>query len=287
MILASHGLIASSISQGVVPLLDVYGSASAAYSVRKLRTAYTGNAIRVRRTDLTEQNIGFTALGNLDTTALLAFTGTGALDNGFITTWYDQSGNALNLTQTTALNQPKIVNAGALVTQNSKPAIYFDGVNDVLNGIALSNYITASTYSNISVFNPIALTTNSSTLEANDALWIDSTAGYAGVYFKSTNNLFAGTYDNGLRQASVSITANTQITSFAKLVSGNISISKNNGTFANATTGNISQLTNPLTIARSVVYAELNAQEIIFYKTDQTSNVSGMNTNVNSYYAIY
>jgi hypothetical protein len=286
MILSTHGVIASQI-QSFVGLLDTYPNASAAYSVRKLRTAYTGNAIRVRRTDLTESNIGFTASGNLDTTALLAFTGTGALDNGFVTTWYDQSGNALNLTQTTALNQPKIVNAGALVTQNSKPAIYFDGVNDVLNGIALSNYITASTYSNISVFNPIALTTNSSTLEANDALWIDSTFGYAGVYFKSTNNLFAGTYDTVLRQASVSITANTQITSFAKLVSGNISISKNNGTFANATTGNISQLTNFLTIARSLVYAELNAQEIIFYKTDQTSNVSGMNTNVNSYYGIY
>jgi hypothetical protein len=286
MILSTHGVIASQI-QSFVGLLDTYPNAAAAYSLRKLRTAYTGNAIRVRRTDLTESNIGFTSAGNLDTTALLAFTGTGALDNGFITTWYDQSGNALNLTQTTALNQPKIVNAGALVTQNSKPAIYFDGVNDVLNGIALSNYITASTFSNISVFNPIALTTNGANMENNDALWIDSTNGYAGVYFRSTNLLCAGTYDTGLKQASVSITANTQITSFAKLASGNISISKNNGTFANATTGNISQLTNALTIARSSVYAELNAQEIIFYKTDQTSNVSGMNTNVNSYYAIY
>jgi len=286
MILSTHGIVGSQI-QSFVGLLDTYPNAAAAYSVRKLRTLYTGNAIRVRRTDLTEQNIGFTSAGNLDTTALLAFTGTGALDNGFITTWYDQSGNALNLTQTTALNQPKIVNAGALVTQNSKPAIYFDGVNDVLNGIALSNYITASTFSNISVFNPIALTTNGANMEQNDALWIDSTNGWAGVYFKSTNLLCAGTYDSNLREASVSITANTQITSFAKLVSGNISISKNNGTFANATAGNISQITNALTIARSNVYAELNAQEIIFYKTDQTSNVSGMNTNVNSYYAIY
>jgi hypothetical protein len=285
MILASHGIIASSISQGVVPLLDIYGSAAAAYSVRLLRTAYTGNAIRVRRSsDNTEQNIGFTALGNLDTTALITFcSGT----NGFVTTWYDQSGNALNLTQTTAANQPQIVSSGVLVTQNSKPAIYFDGVNDVLNGIALSNYITASTFSNISVFNPIALTTNGVNMEDNDALWMDSTNGYTGVYFKSTNNLFAGTYDTGLHQASVSITANTQITSFAKLVSGNISISKNNGTFANATTGNISQITNALTIAKSSVFSELRTQEIIFYKTDQTSNVSGMNTNINSYYAIY
>jgi hypothetical protein len=284
MILSTHGIVGSQI-QSFVGLLDTYPNAAAAYSVRKLRTAYTGSAIKVRRSsDNTEQDIGFTALGNLDTSALTSFCSSG---NGFVTTWYDQSGNALNLTQTTALNQPQIVNAGALVTQNSKPAIYFDGVNDVLNGIALSNYITASTYSNISVFNPIALTTNGANMEQNDALWIDSTNGYTGVYFKSTNNLFAGTYDTGLHQASVSITANTQITSFAKLVSGNISISKNNGTFANATTGNISFLTNALTIARSNVYAELNAQEIIFYKTDQTSNVSGMNTNVNSYYAIY
>ena len=66
MILASHGIIASQI-QSFVGLLDLYPSAAAAYSVRKLRAAYTGNAIRVRRSsDNTEQNIGFDATGNLD-----------------------------------------------------------------------------------------------------------------------------------------------------------------------------------------------------------------------------
>ena len=268
-------------------LLDAYPSAAAAYSVRLLRTAYTGNAIRVRRTDLSESDIGFTSAGNLDTTALLAFTGTGALDNGFVTTWYDQSGNALNLTQTAAISQPQIVNAGVLVTQNSKPSMYFDGVNDVLNGIAMSNYITASTFSNISVFNPIALTTNSGAMEGNDVIWMDGANGYVGVNFKSTNLLFASIWDGNIKQASVAITANTQITSFAKLVSGNISISKNNGTFANATSGNPQYVGGNLTIAKSSVFSELRAQEIIFYKTDQTSNVSGINTNVNSYYAIY
>jgi hypothetical protein len=33
--------------------------------------------------------------------------------NGFVPTWYDQSGNARNATQTTAANQYRIVNAGA------------------------------------------------------------------------------------------------------------------------------------------------------------------------------
>jgi len=98
MILSTHGVIASQI-HSFVGLLDLYPSAAAAYSVRKLRTAYTGSAIRVRRSsDNTEQNIGFTALGNLDDSALTTFcSGT----NGFVTTWYDQSGNANNAVQTT------------------------------------------------------------------------------------------------------------------------------------------------------------------------------------------
>jgi hypothetical protein len=131
MILASHGLIASQITQ-FVGLLDLYPNAAAAYSLRKLRTAYTGSAIRVRRTNLDEMDIGFTSSGELDTAALLAFTGTGALDNGFVTKWYDQSGNARDVTQTTAANQPQIVSSGTVLTTNGKPHILFDGSDDVL-----------------------------------------------------------------------------------------------------------------------------------------------------------
>ena len=65
-------------------LLDLYPSAAAAYSVRLLRSAYSGSAIRVRRSsDNTEQDIGFSG-GNLDTSALTSFCGSG---NGFVTTW--------------------------------------------------------------------------------------------------------------------------------------------------------------------------------------------------------
>ena len=46
--------------------------------------------------------------------------------NGFVETWYDQSGNSRDITQTTADNQPKIVSSGALVTAtNNLPAIDF------------------------------------------------------------------------------------------------------------------------------------------------------------------
>jgi hypothetical protein len=41
-------------------LLDTYSGAAVAYSLRKLRTAYSGSAIRVRRSsDNAEQDFGF------------------------------------------------------------------------------------------------------------------------------------------------------------------------------------------------------------------------------------
>jgi hypothetical protein len=116
-------------------LLDFYPNAAAAYSLRRLSGTYQGSAIRVRRSsDNTEQDIGFNSNGNLNTSALLAFSGVGS---GFVTTWYDQSGNANNATQTTAANQPQIVSNGGVVLDNGKATIAFDGGNDNMSS---SNY---------------------------------------------------------------------------------------------------------------------------------------------------
>jgi hypothetical protein len=106
-----------------VPLLDDFPNASAAYSLRLLRSAYTGSAIRVRRSnDNAEQNIGFVN-GVLDITSLLSFVGA---NNGFVTTWYDQSGNANNATQSTSANQPQIISNGRIIEINGLPTITFN-----------------------------------------------------------------------------------------------------------------------------------------------------------------
>jgi hypothetical protein len=60
-------------------------------------------------------------------------TGIPAYDNtvdGFVETWYDQSGNGNDATQSVAGSQPKIVDAGVLVSGG----LDFDGVNDLLVG---------------------------------------------------------------------------------------------------------------------------------------------------------
>ena len=46
--------------------------------------------------------------------------------DGFVTTWYDQSGNGNNATQGTVADQPKIVSNGSVITETQgKPAIQF------------------------------------------------------------------------------------------------------------------------------------------------------------------
>lgn len=101
-------------------LLQDYQNAQAAYSVRKLDSNYTGNAMQVRNDSGTLLNIGFDSNGDLDTASILTHIGTG---DGRVATWYDQSGNGRNATQTTVGLMPKIAEAGVVLTVNGKPAI--------------------------------------------------------------------------------------------------------------------------------------------------------------------
>ncbi|WP_421696433.1 arabinofuranosidase catalytic domain-containing protein [Aestuariivirga sp.] len=111
-----------------VGALDTAPATSSSYSVRRLRAAYTGPLLRVRRsTDNAEQDIGATVAGDLNATALTSFCGAASC---YVRSWYDQSGNARDATQPAAASQPRIVNAGVIEKVNSRPAIKGDGVDD-------------------------------------------------------------------------------------------------------------------------------------------------------------
>lgn len=110
--------------------LDQVSGAAAAFSTRRLSTLYSGDCMRVRRaSDDLEVDIGFTAAGDLDTTALAAHcSGT----NGFVSKWYDQSGNAEDATQTVFSRQPKIYDSSTTHYTNgtnTKPVIHFDATD--------------------------------------------------------------------------------------------------------------------------------------------------------------
>jgi hypothetical protein len=273
MILASHGLIASQISQ-FSGLLDLYPSAAAAYSLRRLRGGYTGSAIRVRRTDLDEMDIGFTPTGELDTTALLAFTGTGALDNGFVKTWYDQSGSARNATQSTAINQPQIVINGGLITRFGKPYIkasntMFLQLSTLLETAIGQSYSYWMTYEKSNTSNQAVLLNSAGTYH-----WLDfGTDQYCTSNdFITISSLFA---------------ANTM---YLNNVNTNYTVGANQ--YRNNTLlGTRSALTNlartSFLPSNSFRSGDLTFNELIFYPFNQDANRLNITTNINDYYGIY
>ena len=99
------------------PLLDTYTGAAAAYSLRKLRTAYTGDAVEVYNGS-SYADIGFNVFGELDTVALAAHCGsmTGLYRSG--TTKQARTTRRKRLTA----NMPKIYDGTTgVVTENGKP----------------------------------------------------------------------------------------------------------------------------------------------------------------------
>jgi hypothetical protein len=101
------------------PILDTISGAVAAYSLRLLRSAYTGSAVNIRRSsDNAQQDIGFSG-GAFDVASFSAFVGGG---NGFVAKWYDQSGAGADKLQATAAAQPQLL----LNVQNGSPAVNFN-----------------------------------------------------------------------------------------------------------------------------------------------------------------
>ena len=252
-------------SKGFGFLLDLYPSAAAAYSLRKLRDAYTGSAIRVRNSSNSEADIGF--VNNvLDTASLLSHCGSG---NGFVTTWYDQSGNSRNATQTTAANQPQIVSSGSVYQLNSKPTIIATPTQNWLFSAISSNlYSLFITYYKTATGNQAVIGSGS-----NNYMWLDYellqyVASAAPISISSNFAINTQYTYNAIANASTG----------AEIWRNNVSL----GTRGGYTGNNITEI--PYNTART---ANLHLQEMIIYSSNQSPNRTGIESNINTYYGIY
>jgi hypothetical protein len=102
-------------------VLDGNPHVAVAYSVRRL---YMGATKAIQVTSSAAGNptadIGFTASGDLNTTALASFCGANTCT---VSKWYDQSPNGHDAIQATLANQPVIYTAGAIVAAASKAGV--------------------------------------------------------------------------------------------------------------------------------------------------------------------
>lgn len=130
-------------------LLDTYTNASAAYSVRLLRTAYTGPCMRVRRIiDDVEADVGFDSNNEFGLTSPISNTSdaqsytdfadfvdhTGTPTDGLVRFWYDQSTVGRDAGMATNTRQPQIYDAvNGIIKDNGRPCIQPQATNEFLD----------------------------------------------------------------------------------------------------------------------------------------------------------
>jgi hypothetical protein len=246
-------------------LLDTYTGAAGAYSLRKLRTLYTGDAIRVRRSsDNTEQDIGFSN-DELDTVSLLAFAGAG---DAFVKTWYDQSGNANDATQTATGAQPKIVSSGAVIVENGKPAVEFDGSDDALRTEV--DMLLRGTFS-------------VATAAGTGCIFGSRTAG--SEFLRSATSTSYELRNN----VTLSLSTDTTVQSLVYAANDTTSELAVNGATAVTSAGLQTDAFNSLALGRrnTGFYLNGNLQEVVIYETNQSSNRTGIDSNINTFYDIF
>ena len=264
-------------SEDVTYLLDDYPGAAAAYSLRQLSSTYSGDSIRVRRaSDNAESDIGFVS-GQLDTSTLETFcSGT----DGFVTTWYDQSGNNRDVVQSTAANQPQIVSSGSAITDNTKNAIDFDGVNDGFKESLTSNSVTP--YVVISVQN------SDKTSGTQSIVRIGATKPTIHRFDNSNYRIYsgdpAGSFDS---QTNCAVSTQLLLESYFTSTTVNQYVNSASG---NNDTGVNASITGAIEIGATTGFSEYfdgKIQELIIYGSDQSSNRTNIETNINSQYNIY
>lgn len=260
---------------GVIDLVGV--AAEAAYGVRKLRGAYAGSCVRIRRdSDNAESDFGFDPSGDLDMVAVLAFCGA---DNGYIVTWYDQSGNSRDVAQATAGNQPKLRGTGFVIPGEESPWAIFNGTTQFVTrvGTALTGLFANS------VHHPAAVATIQTIIRHNatisGTLWYLRLESAATAFLRTPTSASGGT-----------TTAAAQVSSATSNNGANSEIFRNGTSIATAVSMGSGATNGTMNIGVSPSggqYYGGNIAEVIVFSSDLTTTQrQTLERNQGTYYGI-
>jgi hypothetical protein len=172
--------------------------AASSYSLRKMSSAYSGPLVRITigsnyydvYPDATSGLFAPTSKISAAVTtynAAVAAASTNALSTiitagtttATVAIWYDQSGNANNVIQATAANQPRIINLGTIETLNGMPTLRFVG--------ASSHFMESVNNVNIAGASSVNAVSSSISSSANSASIVTTKAVTAKDGSSSTN----------------------------------------------------------------------------------------------------
>jgi hypothetical protein len=208
-------------------------------------------------------------------------TGIPAYDNtvdGFVETWYDQSGNGNDATQSVATAQPKIVDAGVLVSGG----LDFDGVDDVLGtSLVPPNVATLIGVANWDVEDQTLMiigardgvtqrsyiaqsSSGKSSLGVSTSLFAD------GDIVAGDDYLLFGVHSGSTRLLSTN----------GSVISDSLGSAPNN-TIQGYSVGALN------TAGTNDAFMDGTLAEVIVYNSDQSANRVAIETNINDHYNIY
>jgi hypothetical protein len=259
--------------QDIVGLLDTYPGAAAAYSLRAL--TYTQNVVRVRRSSDNAES-DFTATQVSDGT-LTTFCGAG---NGFVRTWYDQSGNSRHLQQATTASQLSIVTSGTLESDGGLPAIK-----------SISGLKTLSVPWGIAPVNPVLFLVHKITTAYGFGLsghWVDiDNSGADNHFFPGLYNAYFQSSGQPLYGSASGTLLNTRYLEQFRHEGGVGTITLNNTTLG-SNSFSLATPTNLLVGGSTFGYPATGfIQELIIYSTGTGVDATGAQSNINAHYAIY
>lgn len=256
-------------------LVDDY-SPYVAYDLRKISSTAT-NCIRVRRSsDSSEQDIGFSG-DDLDESALTTFcSGT----DGFVTTFYDQSGNGFDATQATAANQPRIVSGGTIDKVNLKPAMLADGSNDTLRVTGLTGARPNTVFA---VYDKVGTSGYFGLFTAGHVLAPGFLLGTTGSRIYQNGAQF-GPYSTSNAQALLMLKSTASSTSDWKYYEDGAVITNSGETIGSVVYERISLFDRSSNVSRCNMYL---STYILFNSDESTTNRTSIESDINTYYSIY
>lgn len=273
------GLALKSYGRAFRGLLNQYPGAAAAYSLRALN-GNGDNVVRVRRASDNDEK-DFTASQVSSGEMVNWVTEESATADGFVATWYDQSGNGNDATQSVAASQPKIVDAGTYLGE-----LDFNGVGDEL---FTSSNIGITGSQSRSIFASLDPSSNSSKYFLHFGVFLP------GQSWSLTPEL-AVRIAGGNEVYSVSDADLQLVTNILPDSSSNVTDSKmySNGIELTATSSlslAIDTADSVLSIGSSplssVALYEGSIKEIVIYPSDQSANREAIEANINNHYNIY
>jgi len=252
----------------------------------------TGNGAYTFTFDVTEDGTGSifrfrgTGLTSGDTVSVSGLSLSWTKASGHVSQWYDQSTtagtpNANHAVQTDAAKQPKIVDAGSLVTGG----IDFDGVNYGLE------FDEESVITNMDDFSSFTVAKSNTTSGTKIALAVSDDTPNASRWYSPI--LIGGnfTFGYGTSATAVSLgTADTNEHLFSSIAGSTTAEAWKDGTSG----GSVSSVTTAPSIVSGINLGGSNnallwngsIKEIILYNTDQSDNRTAIEANIGEVYGI-